>query len=97
MLQLVPAVVAEIPRKARNMKPHEVSNSLFVAMRLADAVPEVADTVPVLAQEVPGEIGFMKSQELSNSLEALVALEEHLHIAGLPDIIAAGGNRWKAV
>ena len=97
VLQVVPALVEEIPAKAPQMDPQALSTCLFAAMRLADAVPEVIEAVPALVKEVPGKIRFMKSQELSNSLEALVALGEHLHIAGLPGIVTAGGNCLKGI
>ena len=79
------------------MKPQEVSNSLFAAMRLADAVPEVVDVAPALVKEVPDKIGSMTPQELTNSLEALVVLAERLPIVGLPRIAAAAATRLKRI
>ena len=97
VLQVVPAIVAQIPAKAAEMNFQGVSSCLFAAMRLADAVPDVLEAVPALVKEVPGKIRSMTPQQLSNSLEALVAFEVHLPIAGLPGIVAAGGNRLKGI
>ena len=97
VLQVVPALVAQIPSKAAEMNPQDVSSCLFAAMRLADAVPNVLEAVPALVKEVRGKIRSMKPQELSNSLQALVALGEHLHAANLPSMVAAGSNRLKGI
>ena len=43
VLQVVPAVVAQIPAKAAEMNRQEVSMCISATMRLADAVPEVFD------------------------------------------------------
>ena len=71
------------------MIPQALSNCLFAAMRLADAVPEVLEALPALVKEVPGKVEVMDSQDMANSLEALVVLEERLPIVELPGIAAA--------
>ena len=67
VLQIVPALVQQIPGKVGDMIPQALSNSLWAAAQLQDA-PKVLEIVPPLVVQIESKAGGMKAQHLSNSL-----------------------------
>lgn len=78
--KIVEALATEIPSKAADTKPQELSNSLWAACALKDEAPDmlndVLKMVETIATEIPKKAADMKPQELSNSLFASMRLNE---------------------
>ena len=82
VLKGVPALVAQVPRIAKDMKAQEVSNSLWATATLKEDVPDVLNGVPTLVAQVPAVAKDMNAQCASNSLWAAATLKE-----AAPDIL----------
>eukprot|EP00438_Fugacium_kawagutii_P002198 Skav220753 [mRNA] locus=scaffold6504:34656:35498:- [translate_table: standard] len=76
VLQIVPAVSAEIPSKAEGMTPQELSNSLWTCAQLKEIAPCVLQIVPAVSAEIPSKAKDMTPQHLSNCLWAALHLED---------------------
>ena len=66
VVNVVPAIVAQVPDKAKDMIPQHLSNVLWAAAGLKDDAPDVLDLVPAIVVEVPGKAKDMIPQHLSN-------------------------------
>ena len=76
VLVLVPAIVAQVPDKAKDMKPQELSNVLLAAAKLKDDEPDVVNVVPAIVAQVPDKAKDMTPQALSNVLWAAAKLKD---------------------
>ena len=85
----LPELAAQISRNANDMKPQELSNSLWAATRLKDDAPEVLQMVPALACN---QADF-SSQSICNCLEAVVLLQDLVPEVG--NVLAALPNSKK--
>ena len=85
VLDLVPAIVAQVPDKAKDMNPQELSNVLWAAAKLKDDEPDVVNVVPAIVAQVPDKAKDMKPQELSNVLWAAAKLKDDE-----PDVLECG-------
>ncbi|CAE7903069.1 unnamed protein product, partial [Symbiodinium sp. KB8] len=88
-LEALPAAAVlapEIRRSAEDLNPQEISNSLWAAATLQDAVPEVLAAVPSLAANLGRLAGQMVPQDLSNCLWAAARLRERS-----PEVLLALG------
>ena len=74
-LDVVPAIAAQIPLKAKDMKPQELSNILWASANLKDDAPVLLSIVPTIATQIPFKAKDMKPQELSNILWASANLK----------------------
>ena len=72
----MPAIVAQVPDKAKDMKPQELSNVLLAAAKLKDDEPDVVNVVPAIVAQVPDKAKDMIPQELSNVLWAAAKLKD---------------------
>ena len=61
--------MAQIPNKAKDMKPQELSNCLWASAQLKDELPQVLEILLAVVGEIPVKLQDMKPQEMSNSLE----------------------------
>ena len=88
---MLPAVLNEIPRAAKEMVPQALSNSLWATARLQNVAPEVLAIVPALAAEIPGKVPEMIPQHLSNCLRSSVQLKDSAPevLDAVPAIVAA--------
>ena len=90
-LDLVPAIVAQVPDKAKDMNPQELSNVLWAAAKLKDDEPDVVNVVPAIVAQVPDKAKDMKPQELSNVLWAAAGLKDDApDVLVVPAIVGAG-------
>ena len=71
---LLMALAAQISKKAKDMIPQALSNSLWAATRFS--TPEVLRMVPALLEEIPRNQADFSSQSICNCLEALVLLRD---------------------
>ena len=76
VLDLVPAIVAQVPDKAKDMNPQELSNVLWAAAKLKDDEPDVVNVVPAIVAQVPDKAKDMIPQHLSNVLWAAASLKD---------------------
>ena len=90
VLVLVPAIVAQVPDKAKDMKPQGLSNVLLAAAKLKDDAPDMLNVVSVIVAQVPDKAKDMKPQDLSNSLLALVLLQDS--VPGVSSFLRGGSG-----
>ena len=78
VLTVLPELAAQISIKAKDMKPQELSNSLWASAQLKeDACHEdVAKLVAALVRQIPDKAKDMIPQHLSNTLWAAVQLKD---------------------
>ena len=82
-LDVVPAMAAQIPLKAKDLEAQELSNILWASAKLKDDAPDVLTIVPAIAVEIPFKAKDMKPQELSNILWASANLKDDA-----PDVLS---------
>ena len=75
-LDVVPAMAAQIPLKAKDMIPQHLSNILWASANLKDDAPDVLSIVPATAAQIPLKAKDLKPQELSNILWASANLKD---------------------
>ena len=90
MLDMVPAIAAQIPNTAKDMIPQHLSNCLWASAQLKDEVPKVLEIIPAIVSEFSLKINDMVPQALSISLEALVLLQDQ--VPEVEGFLAAGGS-----
>ena len=74
-LDVVPAMAAQIPLKAKDLKPQELSNILWASANLKDDAPVVLSIVPAMAAQIKGKAKDMVPQALCNILWASANLK----------------------
>ena len=82
-LDVVPAIAAQIPLKAKDTNPQELSNILWASANLKDDAPDVLSIVPAMAAQIPLKAKDMNPQELSNILWASANLKDDA-----PDVLS---------
>ena len=70
------ALVAQVPEKANDMKPQDLSNVLWATVKLKDDAPEVLDVVDAIVAQVPEKANDMIPPHLSNVLWATAKLKD---------------------
>ena len=78
VFEMVPDIVAEIPKKAKDMVPQALSNCLWASAQLKDVAPAVLEAVPAIVTQIPGKAHDMIPQHLSNCLFACAQLKDEL-------------------
>ena len=76
VVDMLPAIAAQIPVKAKDMKPQELSNALWAAANLKDDAPDVLQVVPSIVAQIPLKAKDMIPQQLSNILWAAANLKD---------------------
>ena len=56
-------MAAQIPLKAKDMKPQELSNILWASAKLKDDAPDVLSIVPAMAAQIPLKAKDLNPQE----------------------------------
>lgn len=74
VVNMVPALVAQIRMTEQKMNAQDVTNNLWAAATLDEAAPDVTMIVPVLVSRIPRVAKEMTSQGLSNCLWAAATL-----------------------
>ena len=82
-LDVVPAMAAQIPLKAKGLEAQGLSNILWASANLKDDAPDVLSIVPAMAVQTPLKAKDMKPQELSNILWASANLKDDA-----PDVLS---------
>ena len=82
--------MAQIPNKAKDMKPQELSNCLWASAQLKDEVPKVLEIILAIVAEILLKTNDMVPQDLSNNAEALVLLRDS--VPEVEGFLAAGGG-----
>ena len=82
-LDVVPAIAAQIPLKAKDLKPQALSNVLWASANLKDDAPDVLSIVPAIAAQIPLKAKDANPQELSNILWASANLKDDA-----PDVLS---------
>ena len=82
-LDVVPAMAAQIPLKAKDLEAQELSNILWASAKLKDDAPDVLTIVPAMAAPIGLKAKDMKPQELSNILWASANLKDDA-----PDVLS---------
>ena len=78
MLDMVPAIAAQIPNTAKDMIPQHLSNCLWASAQLKDVAPDVLEAVPAIVTQIPGKAQDMIPQHLSSCLFACAQLKDEV-------------------
>ena len=66
VLEMAPAIVEEIPNRAKDMKPLELSNCFWALAKPKDCAPDVLNAVPAIVAQIAKKAEDMVAQGLSN-------------------------------